>query len=224
MLLRAEYSVGAGLRFLGNLDMIRLIQRALRRAEIPYALSKGFNPHIKLSMGTVLPVGLWGEREYFDIELSQDMQAEDFMQSINDALPLNMSINECMNIADGEPALMKIINSASYRFCIEKTHIDLERIKTEILNSKSIIIKSKGKKKGIDKDLRPGIYKMTMHKCQQFDIMEIWSSIGTQLNIRYDELLEALLLYGLSGENIIEIYRSGNYIKKGVKYFNPMKR
>ena len=224
MLLRAEYSVGVNLRFLGNLDMMRLMQRALRRAQIPYALSRGFNPHIKLSLGTVLPVGLWGEKEYFDIELSQDMEPQDFLQSINDVLPLQMSVNECINISAQEPALMKIINSASYRFCIQKTEIDLQKIKAEILNSEAIIIKSKGKKKGIDKDLRPGIFKATVHKSPQFDIMEIWSSIGTPLNVRYDELLAALVLYGIGREKIIDIYRSGNYIKKGAKYSNPMKR
>jgi len=59
MLLRAEYSVGKNLQFLANLDMMHLMERSLRRAGIPCHLTEGFNPHIKLSMGTVLPVGLW---------------------------------------------------------------------------------------------------------------------------------------------------------------------
>ncbi|HBQ86380.1 MAG TPA: radical SAM protein, partial [Syntrophomonas sp.] len=63
MYLRAEYRLGPELKFLGNLDTMHLMERALRRAGIPYALSEGFNPHIKLSMGTVLPVGLWSEKE-----------------------------------------------------------------------------------------------------------------------------------------------------------------
>ena len=63
MRVRMEYRVGNDLKFLGNLDMMNLMSRALRRARIPFALSEGFNPHIKFSLGTVLPVGV-GEREY----------------------------------------------------------------------------------------------------------------------------------------------------------------
>jgi len=70
MRIRAAYRVGEDLKFLGNLDMLNLMGRALRRADVPFALSEGFNPHIKLSLGTVLPVGVWGENEYFDLELS----------------------------------------------------------------------------------------------------------------------------------------------------------
>ncbi|MDD3890543.1 MAG: TIGR03936 family radical SAM-associated protein, partial [Syntrophomonadaceae bacterium] len=74
MRLRAEYRIGPELKFLANLDMMNVIGRTLRRAAIPYALSEGFNPHIKLSLGTVLPVGLWGEKEYFDLELTMPVE------------------------------------------------------------------------------------------------------------------------------------------------------
>ena len=63
MRIRAEYSIGPELRFLSNLETMHMMERALRRAGIPFALTEGFNPHIRLSMGTVLPVGLWGKKE-----------------------------------------------------------------------------------------------------------------------------------------------------------------
>ncbi len=72
MRLRAEYSVGRNLQFLANLDMMHLMERALRRAAIPCQLTEGFNPHIKLSMGTILPVGVWGKNEYFDLDTGRD--------------------------------------------------------------------------------------------------------------------------------------------------------
>ena len=78
MRLRAEYRVGSDLRFLSSLGLMHMMERAFRRAEVPYALSEGFNPHIRLSMGTVLPVGIWGEHEYFDLELERDMDEREF--------------------------------------------------------------------------------------------------------------------------------------------------
>jgi radical SAM-linked protein len=62
MRLRVEYSAGPELKFLANLDMMHLMERALRRAGIPYHLSEGFNPHIRLSMGTVLRLGCGASR------------------------------------------------------------------------------------------------------------------------------------------------------------------
>jgi radical SAM-linked protein len=72
MRVRMEYRVGNDLKFLGNLDMMNLMSRALRRARIPFALSEGFNPHIKFSLGTVLPIGVWGEREYLGQYISKN--------------------------------------------------------------------------------------------------------------------------------------------------------
>ena len=42
---------GEELRFLGHLDYLRTLERAVLRAGIPVAFSEGFNPHMKLSRG-----------------------------------------------------------------------------------------------------------------------------------------------------------------------------
>jgi len=224
MRLRAEYRVGPELRFLGNLDMMHLMERALRRASIPFALSQGFNPHVKLSMGTVLPVGLWGEKEYFDLELYKDIAVEDFIKRMNNSLPVHMFINKCVEISAATPSLMKVINAASYRFCIREPGLDLNLWKNEFLARDSLVIKSRGKKKDIAKDLRPGIFKVTVQKCHNFDIIEIWASTGPPVNVRYDELVEVMTLTGLNKKSIGDVFRSGNYIKEGLEYYSPMKR
>ena len=100
------------MRFLSNLDMMKLMARALRRARIPFALSKGYNPHIRLSMGTVRPVGLWGEREYFDLELEQEMSTSEFVEKINRTLPPAIQVKACIQIAANTRALMNSINCA----------------------------------------------------------------------------------------------------------------
>ena len=41
---------GEELRFLGHLDFLRTMERAVMRSEIPVAFSEGFNPHMKLSL------------------------------------------------------------------------------------------------------------------------------------------------------------------------------
>ncbi|MDD4776022.1 MAG: TIGR03936 family radical SAM-associated protein, partial [Syntrophomonas sp.] len=98
MRMRIEYQVGPDHRFMANLDMMHVVERALRRAEIPYHLSEGFNPHIRLSMGTVLPVGIWGEKEYFDLDMDE-LDRDDFIARMNQALPPGIRINSCRVIS-----------------------------------------------------------------------------------------------------------------------------
>ncbi|NLC39201.1 MAG: DUF2344 domain-containing protein, partial [Clostridia bacterium] len=67
MLIRLEYSRCGTARFLSHLEMLRLFERSFRRASLPLAFSRGFNPHPKISFGPPLPVGVSGRREYLDV-------------------------------------------------------------------------------------------------------------------------------------------------------------
>lgn len=225
MLLRVEYRVGPELKFLANLDMMHLMSRALRRAEIPYALSAGFNPHIKLSMGTVLPVGLWGEREYFDLELSRPMPVEEFRQRMKEALPPYLEVKGCWEIDADTPSLMKSITAAAYVFVLRPSpDTELERWRADLLARESLPVASRGKKKGLDKDLRKGIYKIKIEDDDKINKVEFWVSVGEPLNVRYDELEELLHNTGIKKESILDVYRSSNYVMQGQQFLSPVEK
>jgi len=224
MRLRAEYRVGADLKFLANLDMMHLMERALRRAKIRYLLSEGFNPHIRLSMGTVLPVGLWGEKEYFDLEL-QPMPVPEFVNSMNKALPPGMHISLCQEIQSGAPSLMKIINAAEYAFLIKTEGLELEKIAAQVLQQEQVIVQSRGKNKTLQKDLRPGIYGMHVEKSGETDILSVRVSVNEPVNVRFDELLDVFSRTGITRNIMLDFWRQGNYIKQGENFYSPiMKR
>ena len=67
--LRVTFSRGEELKYLSHLDVMRLWERALRRADLPLAYSQGFSPHAKISIAAPLPLGVTGERELMDIVL-----------------------------------------------------------------------------------------------------------------------------------------------------------
>jgi radical SAM superfamily enzyme YgiQ (UPF0313 family) len=66
---RFVYERGGLARYFTHLEVLRLVQRALRRTGWPLRFSEGFHPHPRLSMGPSLPVGTEGAGEFFDIEL-----------------------------------------------------------------------------------------------------------------------------------------------------------
>ena len=224
MRLRAEYRVGPELRFLSNLDFMHLIERALRRAALPFALSSGFNPHIKLSMGTVLPVGVWGEREYFDLDLHEYVCPEEFTTRINFALPPGVEVKRAVPIDLSTPSLMKVINAASYVLILSRVNYSLSAFFENLLNQPALIVKSKGKKKDLDKDLRSGIYRIDVEECEEVNRVHIWVAVGEPLNVRYDELLTLLQAYGLERSSLIDIFRSGNYIYQASEFLSPLEK
>ena len=63
---------GEELRFLGHLDFLRTMERAVMRSEIPVAFSEGFNPHMKLSLDSALGVGVTADPLYLEIKLEED--------------------------------------------------------------------------------------------------------------------------------------------------------
>ena len=56
------------MRFLGHLDLTRMLLRTLRRAGVPLVYSQGFNPKPKVSFGPALSLGVVSEAEYMDFE------------------------------------------------------------------------------------------------------------------------------------------------------------
>lgn len=65
------------IKYVSHLDMFRLMQRAVRRAEIPLWYTEGFNPHPYISFLLALSLGTEGLREPVDIRIVDDMTPEE---------------------------------------------------------------------------------------------------------------------------------------------------
>lgn len=75
------------MKFISHLDLVRLFQRASRRAELPVTVSKGFNPRLKISITKALKLGLESDGEEVVFQLEKAMLAEDFISNLNNKLP-----------------------------------------------------------------------------------------------------------------------------------------
>ncbi len=59
--------------YFSQLDIVRILERALRRTGLPLYFTKGFNPHVKMSFSGALKLGVEGDIEvtfYFTEEVS----------------------------------------------------------------------------------------------------------------------------------------------------------
>jgi radical SAM family uncharacterized protein/radical SAM-linked protein len=55
--------------FLGHLDLVRLLARTLRRADLPLAMTRGFSPKPRISFGPALGLGVPSLGEVLDVDL-----------------------------------------------------------------------------------------------------------------------------------------------------------
>ena len=61
------FSIRDRLKYIGHLDLMRAMQRALRRSGLPVRYSQGFNPHLQISFAAPLSVGMEGLREVMEV-------------------------------------------------------------------------------------------------------------------------------------------------------------
>ncbi len=86
MRIRVKFSKTGAMKFIGHLDVMRYFQKALRRADIPYALSGGFSPHMLMSFAAPLGVGKTSSGEYFDLDLRETMPTEEICSRLNEQM------------------------------------------------------------------------------------------------------------------------------------------
>ena len=77
MKVRIKFSKNGPIKFIGHLDVMRYFQKAIRRAEIDIAYSKGFSPHQIMSFAQPLGVGVESDGEYVDVELNSAVSSLD---------------------------------------------------------------------------------------------------------------------------------------------------
>ena len=69
--IRVTYALTGRLVMLSHLETVRALERAVRRSGLPFAVTQGFSPHMKLAFGAALPVGVGGTEEIFDVALTE---------------------------------------------------------------------------------------------------------------------------------------------------------
>ena len=117
--LRITFSRGEGLKYISHLDLMRLWQRALRRAGIPLAYSQGFTPHPRLSLAAPLAIGVTSGGELMDIHLAHRVSPHFFIKTVGQQLPASIDIAEVVDVSPALPSLQSQVQFAEYEVRVE---------------------------------------------------------------------------------------------------------
>lgn len=113
--LRIKYNRGVELKYLAHLDLMRLWERALRRAEVPLSYSEGFTPHPRISVAAPLAVGVTSEAELMDVFLARRISPFYFGTRVGRQLPQGVAISQAEEVSLALPSLQSAVRFADYR-------------------------------------------------------------------------------------------------------------
>jgi radical SAM-linked protein len=117
--LRLKFSRGEELKFLSHLDLMKLWERALRRAGLPLTYSQGFTPHPQIAMAAPLSVGVLGQAELMDVFLSRWVAPQYFLAQVKKQLPCGIDLLEAWSVGLTVPSLQSQVRFVEYEVEIE---------------------------------------------------------------------------------------------------------
>ncbi|MDX2091042.1 MAG: TIGR03960 family B12-binding radical SAM protein [Kofleriaceae bacterium] len=80
--------------FLGHLDLLRLLARSFRRADLPIAMTRGFSPKPRISFGPALGLGVPSLGELIDVDLEHVVPGVRTWEVTDDAARVELSADE----------------------------------------------------------------------------------------------------------------------------------
>lgn len=85
-------------RYFGQLELVSIFARALRRAGIQMQFSRGFHPKPRISFQEALPVGIESEAETVCLTLAQPIECERLLFLVNRELPEGIALQDCTEV------------------------------------------------------------------------------------------------------------------------------
>ncbi len=147
------FSVTGDLRFISHRDTLRLLQRALARADLPVRFSEGYNPHPRIAIPLPRPVGVASDDEAVVIEFERLIDGQDALRRLQEQCPAGVRLTTAWRL---EPAEKLQPDLVSYRLEIgEAPPADLQdRIRriweSEVIHVQRICDRERTKRSVID--------------------------------------------------------------------------
>lgn len=222
------------LKFLGHLDVMRLFQKAMRRADIPIAFTSGYSPHMIMSFAQPLGLGITSEGEYLDIELADRITSQAAVTQLNQTMPEGIDVVSFRQIdEDKKSSGMTIVVAAAY-LVLPKEAAETalkennsaepvfpfcwnERIDA-FLRQPEIVVSKKTKRSEKEVDIKPMIYGF------QMDTAGICLELaaGSETNLKPDLVMKTFLSFLGEEDRKLHYHRRELYARnpliEGPKY------
>ncbi len=157
---RVRYRKQGRLRFVSAIDVGRLWERALRRADLPIAYSEGFTPHPKVSFTDALPLGYASTGEYAELTFAVPVDCDAAVAGLNAAFPEGMGVTTAVVVDEGTTRFAKLL-AASVWDIEYPGEADTSAAARAVADADTVVVARERKGEAVDVDIRPAIQSLS---------------------------------------------------------------
>jgi radical SAM-linked protein len=215
---RLGYRKTETVRFISHLDVLREIERTLRRAETPVLYSEGFSPRPKISAGPPLALGWTSDAEWVDVDLAgewDDARLALLLEQLNTSVAPGLQFFVAGNVASREDSLVAQIRSGTYVATLPNppfatTLGDLESAVRQFLALDRVMVRRERKtQRGQETrvrelDIRPLVFDLTVLGANRIELTLATASDGS---VKPTEVLMAALSLEEAMVPLIQIHK-----------------
>ena len=221
-----KFSKGEGIKFISHLDLMRTIQRIIRRSGVPIEYSKGFNPHMALSLAQPLSVGVYSDGEYMDIVLTEEMKVADLLARLNEAAPPTIRFfeatpSEIVENVKRVPQAMALLDAGRYIIKLKLVNEEnVEEKMASLLNENAWETLKKSKKGEKMADIKPLVKELKYWVKDGELVINALIATGSRENLSADLLARFITskIENVNTESFVSIKREEMYVLKNNKY------
>ncbi len=234
---RMQFTKEGPIRFLSQLDLVRVLARAFRRAGVPLAYSEGFHPMPRIGFGPALAVGIASRAEFLDFESLRFLRPQPFLDRINRTLPPGLRMLAMVPLEGRVDSLSKVVNRVIYsaripagavtRAVAQLNGDGLRRSQREahqlvldrLLAHEALPVTRQRQRKVKQVDLRPFIRNLRVEDGGDGHTICLDLSMDNGRTAKPWEILE--LLYDLPGTEV-PVTREEQFVARGEKVLSPL--
>lgn len=215
-----KYTKESEIKFLSHLDLMRTIQRVIRRAKLPIEYSKGFNPHMSISIAQPLSVGVYSTGEYLDAVFIEEVDEKEILKALNENTVGGVKFLSVTTVARKEgqknQQAMATIDAAKYiiKFKLkDESALDMDSLMK--LSQWTILKKSKSGEK--ETDIKPLVKEIRYSIDDEILAIEGLLSCGSRENLSASLLSEFIKAHvnGIKEDAFVDIKRVEMYAFRG---------
>ena len=180
---RALFEKTGNARYISHLDLMRVFQRAFKRAGLPLTHTQGFNPRPSVSIALPLSLGVESQCELLDFELERPYACAEIREKLNATLIDGVYIREVYE----QGQKLKNLALLQSRLVLEyDRHIsdDAEDVIQSLFSRPELIVEKKGKNGTTQQDIIPMLRRLAVKKLsdREVEITALHSCQNPSLN------------------------------------------
>lgn len=187
-----KYGRDDRVKYISHLDFMRCFHRTVRRTDLRFIFSQGFNPHPVMTIAQPMSVGVTSECEFMKVGFEDDYKPREIVEILNKAFPPGFKAYSCFKLNAKEIDVAKIDKAL---YVVEMEHEGKADI-NKFLENKELIVPKKTKSGIKDSDIRPHIFEMKeISDVGGILTLEMLISVGSAYNLKPETVADAMDSY-----------------------------